>query len=417
MLPVRYLPATGLLLAGSLLTGCGKKEAPAAAMMMGGTPEVSVLTVKAEPVKLSTELAGRVAASLTAEVRPQVGGIIRERHFTEGSDVQAGDLLYQIDPATYQASFEASKAALAKAEANLVPVQLKAERYSQLRDDDAVSQQDLDDIVASQKLAEAEIASAKANLEAARINLEYTQVTAPISGRIGRALVTEGALVGQGEATHMAVIQQIDSLYVNFTQSANELLALQRSFAAGRASAPDAATAATIRVVMEDGNEYPHPGRLLFSDLTVDPGSGQVMLRAELPNPDKLLLPGLFVRVRIEQALLADAVLLPQQAVVRAASGDTVQVVDGQGKVSPRSVKVVSSQGDHWVITGGLNTGEQVVVDGFQKIRPGVPVKPVPWEPAGGTPRPGTAAPASAGGAAPTARTSPTAAPAPSAQR
>ncbi|MCP5533952.1 MAG: efflux RND transporter periplasmic adaptor subunit [Akkermansiaceae bacterium] len=384
MLPVRYLPATGLLLAGSLLTGCGKKEAPAAAMMMGGTPEVSVLTVKAEPVKLSTELAGRVAASLTAEVRPQVGGIIRERHFTEGSDVQAGDLLYQIDPATYQASFEASKAALAKAEANLVPVQLKAERYSQLRDDDAVSQQDLDDIVASQKLAEAEIASAKANLEAARINLEYTQVTAPISGRIGRSFVTTGALVTAGQATPLAMIQSLDPVYVDITQSSAEMLKLRRALEDGEIRRAD--REATVTLILDDGSAYPESGTLKFTEAFVDETTGSVTLRSSFPNPKLQLLPGMFVRAILEEGVKPDGMLVPQRAVTRNPAGKPLAMVVGaEDKVEPRILTTERSVGDSWLVSGGLQPGDRVIMEGLQKARPGTPVTAVPFDPNGAT--------------------------------
>ncbi|MEZ5658407.1 MAG: efflux RND transporter periplasmic adaptor subunit [Burkholderiaceae bacterium] len=401
---VLTMAALGLsLLVAACSEKAPEKPAPAAAVKRP-PPAVGVVAVAREPVAMTSELAGRLEAVRAAQVRARVPGIVLSRLFTEGSEVKAGDPLFELDNASYQASLNSALAQLARARANLENARALVDRYRPLLAANAVSKQTYANAVAALKLAEADVGVAGAAVKTAQINLGYATVTAPISGRIGRALVTEGALVGQGEATHMAVIQQIDSLYVNFTQSANELLALRRSFAAGRASAPDAATAATIRVVMDDGSVYPHPGRLLFSDLSVDPGSGQVTLRAQLPNPDKLLLPGLFVRVRIEQALLADAVLLPQQAVVRSAAGDTVQVVDGQGKVSQRSVKVVSSQGDHWVITDGLKSGEQVVVDGFQNIRPGAPVKPVPWAPAGALPGPDAAPRASGSGATPTAQ-------------
>ncbi|MCP5265081.1 MAG: efflux RND transporter periplasmic adaptor subunit [Burkholderiaceae bacterium] len=388
------------LLSVSCSEKSAQKPAPAGAIKRP-PPAVGVVVVARAPVTLSNELAGRLEAVRVAQVRARVPGIVQRRLFTEGSEVKAGDPLFKLDDASYQASLNSALAQVARARANLENARELVDRYRPLVAANVVSKQTNANAVAAFKLAEADVGVANAAVKTARINLGYATVTAPISGRIGRALVTEGALVGQGEATHMAVIQQVDPLYVNFTQSANDMLALRRSFAAGQASAPDAATAATVRVVLEDGSVYSHPGKLLFSDLTVDQSSGQVTLRAELPNPEKLLLPGLFVRVRIEQARLADAALIPQQAVVRSAGGDTVQVVDAQGKVAPRTVKVVSSQGDRWVVTDGLKNGDQVVVDGFQKIRPGITVKPVPWRAAGAAPAGPAAQPPKPTGAAP----------------
>jgi membrane fusion protein (multidrug efflux system) len=233
--------------------------------------------------------------------------------------------------------------------------------------------------VAARAQAEADVAVGKAAVQTAKISLGYSTVTAPISGRIGRALVTEGALVGQGEATPLATIQQINPMYVNFTQSAAEVLQLRKALAQGKLKRAAGAEGAMVRVLLEDGSEHPNPGKLLFSDLTVDATSGQITLRAEVPNPNGTLLPGLYVRVRLEQAKAGNAVLLPQQAVTRSAQGDTVMVVDKEGKVSPRNVKVGTEQNGQWVILDGLKTGEQVIADGFQKLRPGAPVKAVPW--------------------------------------
>jgi membrane fusion protein (multidrug efflux system) len=378
-----------------LLAACGKD--PAAAPPGAGMPptEVGVVTVSPTQVGLMTELPGRLEASRVAQVRARAAGIVEERLFREGSDVKAGQTLFRIDPSVYAAAVSSAQAALARSEANLVQATALAERYKPLVEVNAVSKQEYASAVAAQKQAEADVAAGRAALQTARINLGYASVTAPISGRIGRALVTEGALVGQGEATPLAVIQQINPLYVNFTQSAAELLTLRRALAQGRLqrSGPDGAL---IHVVLEDGSEHPSAGRLLFSDLSVDPTSGQVMLRAEVPNPNGSLLPGLYVRVRLEQAKADRAVLLPQQAVTRTAQGDSVMVVDGQGNANPRTIKVGGEQGGQWVVLDGLKAGEQVMVDGFQKLRPGAPVKPVPWRPAaapGATP---TAAPASA---------------------
>jgi membrane fusion protein (multidrug efflux system) len=368
-----------------LLAGCGKGDtAPAAG---GGMPppEVGVVTVAPGDIGLLTELPGRLEASRVAQVRARAAGIVQERLFREGSDVRAGQALFRIDAAPYQAAFASSQAVLARAQANLGQAAALAERYKPLVEANAISKQDYANAVAAQKQAEAEVASGRAAVQTAQINLNYAAVTAPISGRIGRALVTEGALVGQGEATPLAVVQQINPLYVNFTQSANEVMTLRRAFEQGRLKRA-AGEGAFVRVLLEDGTEHPSPGRLLFSDLTVDPTSGQVTLRAEVPNPGGALLPGLYVRVRLEQAKAGNAVLLPQQAVTRAAQGDTVMVVGKDGNAGPRTVKVGGAQGGQWVILDGLKAGEQVMVDGFQKLRPNTPVKPVPWNAAAPAP-------------------------------
>jgi len=355
-------------------------------------PEVGVLTVKASDVGLDTELPGRLEASRVAQVRARAAGIVQHRLFREGSDVRAGQVLFRIDAAPYAAANASALAGLARAEANLGQATALAERYKPLVEANAISKQDYANAVAAQKQAQADVAAARAAVRTSEINLAYAAVTAPISGRIGRSLVTEGALVGQGEATPLAVIQQIDPLYVNFTQPAGEVLNLRRALAQGRLkrSGPEGAQ---VRVLLEDGTEYPRPGRLLFADLSVDPGTGQITVRAEVPNPGGLLLPGMYVRVRLEQARAANAVLLPQQAVTRSPQGDTVKVVGSDGKVATRPVKVAGSQDGQWVILDGLAQGDQVMVDGFQKLRPNAPVKPVPWS--------ATAAPASAASQAP----------------
>jgi membrane fusion protein (multidrug efflux system) len=285
---------------------------------------------------------------------------------------------------------------VAQAEANLGQAAALAQRYKPLVEANAISKQDYANAVAAEKAAQAQVAAAKAGAQVAQINLGYATVTAPISGRIGRALVTEGALVGQGEATPLATIQQINPMYVNFTQSSTEVIALRRALAEGKLKRAQGLESAQVRIVLEDGTEYPQPGKLLFSDLTVDPTSGQVTLRAEVPNANGLLLPGMYVRVRLEQAKVGNAILLPQQSVTRSGQGDTVMVVDKEGKVAPRPVKVGNQQGTSWVILGGLQPGEQVVVEGFQKIRPGAPVKAVPWQRPGTAPAAAASAPASA---------------------
>ena len=321
----------------------------------------------------------------------------------EGSDVKAGQPLFTIDSAPYAAALQSAEATLARAQANLTQATALAERYKPLVAANAVSQQEYANAVAAQKQAEADVAAGKAAVQTGRINLNYASVTAPISGRIGRALVTEGALVGQGEATQLAVIQQIDPVYVNFTQSAGEVMKLRRALADGQLQRAGGSEAASVRLVLEDGSEYARPGKLLFSDLTVDASTGQITLRAEVPNPKGALLPGLYVRVRLEQAQVPSGILLPQQAVQRGSAGDTVMVVGADGKVAARPVKVSLGQGRQWVVLDGLAAGEQVVVEGFQKIRPNAVVKPVPWQAAAsGAAAP--AAPAASAAAAPAAR-------------
>lgn len=366
------------------LSACSKGAAPSAGGSGGAPPpaQVGVVTVSQGDVGLVTELPGRLEASRIAQVRARAAGILQERLFREGSDVKAGQRLFRIDAAPYAAAAASARAGQSKAEANLAQASALAERYRPLVEANAISKQDYAAAVSAQKQAEADVALGKASVQTASINLGYASVTAPISGRIGRALVTEGALVGQGgDATQLAVIQQINPMYVNFTQSASDVLKLRKAMAAGqfkRANGPDAAS---VRIVLEDGSIYAQAGKLLFSDLTVDSTTGQITLRAEVPNDAGQLLPGLYVRVRLEQALATNAILLPQQAVARAPSGDSVMVVDAEGKVATRSIKIGGAKDSQWVVLEGLKSGEQVVVDGFQKIQPKATVKPVPWTP------------------------------------
>ena len=382
----RRPPLLAIAALSLLLAACGKggNAAPGG----GAAPppaQVGVVTVTPGDVGLVTELPGRLEASRVAQVRARAAGILQKRLFREGSDVKAGQALFSIDAAPYAAAEASAKAGQARAQANLAQATGLAERYKPLVEANAISKQEYANAVAAQKQAEADVAVGKANVQTASINLAYASVTAPISGRIGRALVTEGALVGQGDATQLAVIQQINPMYVNFTQSASEVMKLRAAMDSGqfkRASGPDAAS---VRIVLEDGTEYAQTGRLLFSDLTVDSTTGQVTLRAEVPNPGGQLLPGLYVRVRLEQAQATNAITLPQQAVTRTAQGDTVMVVGADGKVSPRTLKIGSAKGTHWVVLAGLKAGEQVMVDGFQKLQmmpPGTLVKAVPWQPA-----------------------------------
>ena len=390
-----------LLVLTLLLAGCGKDDAPAAGAPAGPppTPQVGVVTATPGDVGLVTELPGRLEASRVAQVRARAAGILQKRLFKEGSDVKAGQPLFAIDAAPYAAAAASAKAGQQRAEANLAQATALAERYKPLVEANAVSKQEYANAVAAQKQAAADVAVGRANVQTAGITLGYATVTAPIAGRIGRSLVTEGALVGQGDATQLAVVQQIDPIYVNFTQSASDVMKLRAALASGqfkRASGPEAAS---VRIVLEDGTEYAQAGRLLFSDLTVDATTGQITLRAEVPNPGGQLLPGLYVRVRLEQAQVANAITLPQQAVTRTAQGDTVMVVSADGKVAPRQVKIGSAKGTQWVVLEGLKAGEQVMVDGFQKLQPGATVKPVPWQAAG----PATAASAPAASVAPAA--------------
>jgi membrane fusion protein (multidrug efflux system) len=341
--------------------------------------EVGVVTVTPGDVGLVTELPGRLEASRVAQVRARAAGILQKRLFSEGSDIKAGQALFQVDASPYEATLASAQASVAKAEANLMQASAQAERYKPLIEAKAISQQDFINAQAAQKQAEADVAVARAAVQTARINVGYANITAPISGRIGRALVTEGALVGQGEATQLAVIQQIDPMYVNFTQSAAEVMKLRRAMDSGQLKRAGA-QATSVKVVLEDGSEYARSGKLLFSDLTVDTTSGQITLRAEVPNPSGALLPGLFVRVRLEQAQASNAITLPQQAVTRSPQGDSVMIVGADGKVATRPVKVGGQQNGQWVIVSGLQAGEQVMVDGFQKLRGGAPVRPVPWQ-------------------------------------
>ncbi len=405
-------------MASLVLAACGDKpgSAPGAAGGAGGPggrpamppPEVGIVVVTPTTIGLSNELPGRLEASRIAQVRARVAGILQKRLFREGSEVKAGQGLFTIDSAPYQATSDSAKAQLARSEALVAQASATVDRYKPLVDANAISKQDYANAVAAQKQAEADRSAARAALRSAQINLGYAEVRAPISGRIGRSLVTEGALVGQGEPTQLAVVQQIDPLYVNFTQSTAEVLRLRRSLASGKLQATGNGQATDVHVVLDDGSEYRHAGKLLFTDQTVDPTSGQVTLRAELPNPERLLLPGMYVRVRLQQAEVSGAVLLPQQAVTRGETGDTVLVVGDDNKPAPRQIKIASSQDNQWLVTDGLKAGEKVIVSGFQKMMvPGAPVKPVPFV-AGAASGPsqaasGASAPMGAGAAKPSA--------------
>jgi membrane fusion protein (multidrug efflux system) len=355
---------------------CGPKPpAGAGGPGMGGPAEVGVVVVQPQSVPLTAELNGRTSAFLVSEVRPQVSGVIRARLFTEGGLVRAGQPLYQIDPATYRATLQSAEAGLARARATLTSAKLKADRYRELVAINAVSKQDNDDAQAAYQQAVANVAAQNAAVSQARINLGYTRVLAPISGRIGKSSVTAGALVTANQDQALATIQQVDRIYVDVTQSAAELLKLKREMAAGQL---DKSGSAEVRLVLEDGTIYPHSGRLAFTDVTVDPGTGSVGLRAVFPNPEGVLLPGLYVRARLTKGVAQDALLVPQAGVSRDPTGKATALVVGAGnKVEPRSLTLAQTVGDKWLVTAGLKPGDRVIVEGLQKTGPGAPVKPV----------------------------------------
>ncbi|HVN97792.1 MAG TPA: efflux RND transporter periplasmic adaptor subunit [Syntrophorhabdaceae bacterium] len=363
--------AVGLTLICLTLAGCSKSKAP----LQGIAPEVAVVVLKAERVPIITELPGRTSAFLIAEVRPQVSGVIQKRLFNEGDDVQFGQPLYQIDPATYEAAYEGAKAALARAEANAVSVASRVGRYKELVAVSAVSNQEYDDAFAALKQAEAEIVGQKAAVENARINLSYTRITAPIGGRIGKSNVTVGALATAYQAPVFTTIQQLDPIYVDATQSSANLLELKRNIAAGRikGEGPDRAQ---VKLVLEDGTAYAWEGTLKFSDITVDPSTGSFILRIVFPNPKHILLPGMYVRALVQEGVAEQAILAPQQGISRDPKGNPVAlIVNDEGKVEQRMITTDRAIGDKWLVTSGLKPGDRLIVEGLQKVRPGVPVK------------------------------------------
>ncbi len=369
------------------LSGCGRDPGP-----QGGpppVPEVATVTVQPQPVELTTELPGRTSASLVAEIRPQVNGIIQKRYFREGADVKAGQLLYQIDPAPFQAAYNSARASLAKAQANLPTIQLRAARYQELLADKAVSRQDYDDAAAAVDQVRAEIAYWQAQVEAARINLGYTRVTAPIAGRIGKSNVTDGALVTAYQPNALATIQQLDPIYVDVTQSTAELLRLKRNLESGRLR-DQQANGRKVSIRLEDGTPYPLEGTLQFRDITVDPTTGSVTVRIVVPNPQHLLLPGMFVRALVREGIAAGAILIPQQGVSRTPKGDPFALVVAENNtVQQRLLNLERDIGDQWLVASGLAPGERVIVEGMLKVRPGMVVKVVPFAAA---PGPGTEA-------------------------
>ena len=360
------------MLLSLMLLACeeGGKGAPSSA----GPREVVIIKLEPRREVYTTALAGRIASFQVAEVRPQVGGILQQRLFTEGADVKAGQALYQIDPATYEAALDSAQAALMKAEANVTPARLKAERFRELLAIKAVSKQEYDDAQAAFKQAEADVAVNRAAVKTARINLEYTKVRSPISGRIGKSAFTPGALVTANQAQALTSVRQLDPVYVDITQSSQDLLRLRAQFTNGELRS--AAEEAPVRLKLENGAMYPHEGRLQFTDVSVDESTGMVSLRALFPNPEHILLPGMYVRAVIAEGVDENALLVPQRALRRDPKGQaSVLLVDGGGKVDVRLVDVGRTVGDSWQVLSGLKPGDRVIVEGGQNVRPGMSVK------------------------------------------
>jgi membrane fusion protein (multidrug efflux system) len=361
------------LLGGLLLGGCNRQQQSASPPV----PEVATVTIQSQQLVLTTELPGRTSPHRVAEIRPQVNGIIQKRLFTEGADVKVGDVLYQIDPAPFQAALDSARAALAKSRANLTVTRLKFDRYKGLLAEKAVSQQDYDDKEAALKQAEADIEYCKAAVETARINLDYTRVTCPISGRIGKSNVTDGALVTAYQPLALATIQQLDPIYVDVPQSTTELLRLRRRLAEGRFN-QDGTNQNKVKLNLADGAAYPQEGTLQFRDVTVDPTTGSVILRVVVPNPEGVLLPGMFVRAVVEEGTAEQAILVPQQGVSRTPKGDPFAlVVSNDGTVEQRMLGLGRAIGDKWLVSSGLSAGERVIVEGTLNVRPGSTVKAV----------------------------------------
>lgn len=369
MPPARAFAPHCALLCALLLAGCGHKgERP------HQTEEVGVVALKTESVAVSTELPGRTAATMVSEVRPQVSGIVRQRLFTEGAMVRAGQPLYQIDPSLYRAAHDEAAGRLESARATLATNEAKAARYKGLTDTEAVSRQEYDDVQASARAARAAVTQADAAVKTAGINLAFTRVYAPISGRIGRSSVTPGALVTASQADPLAVIQQLDPIFVDITESSSRILALRRALAAGEVLP----ASATVRLKLDDGSDYPHAGRIEFAEPIVDPNSGTVTLRARFPNPENMLMPGMFVRAVAQQSVVPNAILAPQQGIGRDPKGNaTALVVTADNKVERRDVTTRQAIGDKWLVTAGLKAGDRLIVEGTDKVKAGDKVKPV----------------------------------------
>ncbi|WP_421532327.1 efflux RND transporter periplasmic adaptor subunit [Lelliottia amnigena] len=366
----RLLPLSVFFVCATLLTGCDGSDNP---KQSAQAPQVTVYVVKSAPLAVTTELPGRTDAFRVAEVRPQVSGIVLRRNFTEGSDISAGDSLYQIDPATYKAAYDSAKGEMAKAEAAANIAHLTVKRYEPLVGTQYISRQEYDQAVANARQADASVIAAQASVETARINLAYTKVSSPINGRIGKSSVTEGALVTNGQASALATVQQLDPIYVDVTQSSNDFMHLKQS------NLQKNNATSSVQLLMENGQPYPLKGTLQFSDVTVDESTGSITLRAVFPNPQHRLLPGMFVRARIDEGIQPDAILVPQQGVTRTPRGDaTVLVVNDKDQVELRNVIAPQAIGERWLITEGLKDGDRVVVSGLQKIHPGATVVAVP---------------------------------------
>jgi membrane fusion protein (multidrug efflux system) len=368
------------VIAAALIAGCGKKQAGPPGGP-GGPMEVGVLTIAPAPLTLTQDLPGRISAFRVAEVRARVNGIVLKRLFTEGSDVAEGQVLYEIDPAPYQAALDSALGTLARAEANATTARLKEERFKQLLTAKAISKQDYDDALANERTYEADVLSGKAAVQAARITLDYTKVTSPITGRIGISQVTEGAYVQASAANLLATVQQLDRVYVDVTQASSELLRLRRDLASGRLKA-DETGKPRVKLIHEDGEIYPDEGSLEVSDVTVNATTNSVTVRAIFPNPRGELLPGLFVRARLEEGSSPDAILVPQLAVSRNSKGEpTTLVVGANGTAELRVLETPRAVGNQWLVTAGLKPGDQVIVDNLQRVRPGAPVKAIPAAP------------------------------------
>jgi membrane fusion protein (multidrug efflux system) len=385
-------PATLIFLAVlslGLAAGCKPKQQAAPPAQ---TPEVTTVEVKSKELVLTTELPGRTAPFLIAEIRPQVNGLIQKRLFEEGSIVKAGQELYQIDPAPFQAALDNARAALGRAEANLPAIQVRVDRYKDALADKAVSQQDYDDAAAALKQAQAEVKYYQAMVETARINLNYARVVSPITGRVGMSTVTDGAIVTAYQPTPLSTVQQLDPIYVDVPQSATELLSLRRRLEQGvikqSQDSPNA-----VKLILPDGKEYSREGTLQFRDISVDPTTGSVILRMVFPNPDGVLLPGMFVRAQVKEGMDSEAITIPQQAVSRDPKGRPVALVLEDGKVDQRILTVDRAIKDQWLVTSGLKVGDRVIVEGSQKVRPGAPAKEAAPAGAAPAPAPGSAQP------------------------
>lgn len=377
----------------AVLAACGKTQAPPP---QPGAPEVDVVTLRPENVNLTRELPGRTNAFLLAEVRPQVTGIVKQRLFTEGGLVKAGQPLYQLDDATYQANTASARASLARAQATLKSAELNAQRSAELIKIDAISKQDNENATAALAQAKADVAAAEAALQSSSVTLAYARITSPITGRIGKSSVTQGALVTANQAAPLATVQQLDPVYVDLTQSASELLQLRKDLAAGKLTR---AGDVPVKIVLDDGSRYQHDGKLAFADVSVDPGTGSYSLRVTVPNPDSILMPGMYVRAVVGSGVRENAILVPQQGIARDPKGNTTAMVVGKdGKAETRPVKVSRAIADKWLVEDGLAAGDRVIVAGLQKIRPGAPIKAVeasanaaPGQPAAAAAKPAAA--------------------------